>query len=381
MKKDRNNNGKNQAAMLIVPAILLTGMMLSGCTAKEDAAQQEVIIDEIDRYTEEESAGGERSDSDGEQITSADLQTDEPGRSEPAESNGQEEESGSQPEESDLPELAEESRSLYEKFLDNDAAATVSSVYPQYDYRSSMIQKENSYTFTELGQRVSEYYLDPEYTDKTSYTYAQYTYVECPDNASDRNLLVKFVGLNIYSPDDDSYAVFVISEDNGQLYITDEYECWARSATLAYGNGILSSSGSGGAGDHYSGISAILSDGTIASVYDTEELYGWWTSYVSDAVYSEVFGADTEPGGLIVSIYTIGDDKYYQYDMSECTEEEKVLCEEYVNRCRDEQSISWAADEEIQAAIKNRCAALGIAYEKVQQKEEAVWSDRTGQTP
>ena len=44
---------------------------------------------------------------------------------------------------------------------------------------------------------------------------------------------------NIYAPDDDSYAVVVISENSGQLYVTAEYECWARSATSIYSNGVI----------------------------------------------------------------------------------------------------------------------------------------------
>ena len=40
--------------------------------------------------------------------------------------------------------------------------------------------------------------------------------------------------------------------------------------------------------------------------------------------------------------------------MSECTEEQKALCESYVNRCRDEQGIVWITEDEVLGAVKER---------------------------
>lgn len=219
--------------------------------------------------------------------------------------------------------------------------------------------------------------MNPEYTDKTSCDQIQYAYVKCPDSSdeTEKNLLVKFVGLNIYTQDDQSYAVFILAENNGRLYITGSYECWARSETTAYENGILRSSGSGGAGDHYDGISVLLSDGKPVSIYDAEILSGWWTSYVNDTIYNEVIDENTVPPDLIVAIYTIGDKKYYQYDMSDCREEEKPLCESYISRCRDEAAINWVSEEEIQTAVQNQCIAVGIDYSIIEQREEAVWNE------
>lgn len=273
-------------------------------------------------------------------------------------------------------ESSSDSRSLYEQFLNNNIPAAVGSSYPEGNYTAQILGKNSTLTLTELESRVSAYFFDPEYTDKTSCDRIQYAYVDCPDSAdaNAKNLLVKFVGLNIYAQDDDSYAVFILTENDGQLHITDTYQCWARSETTAYANGILSSFGSGGAGDHVGGLSVILSDGTQAPVYSAEMLSGWWISYVNDSIYNEVFGENTEPL-LTVSIYTIGDKKYYQYDTSYCEESEIPLCENYINRCRDEAAINWISEEELKAAIQNRCTAVGIDYSIVEQKEEAVWND------
>lgn len=251
------------------------------------------------------------------------------------------------------------SQSLYEQFLNNDIPVFFNSNYTENDYLEPILENGSSYTLAELGKCVSEYYLDPERTDKASYDYVQYAYVECPDTAdtNDKNLLVKFIGLNIYCSDDDSYAVFVITDDNGQLYVTDTYECWARSETTAYTNGTLSGFGSNGALDHSGELSVILSNGKQAPIYDVRIV--------------------SEDSHLTFFFYTIGKEKYYQYDMSDCPEEEKAQCEDYINNYWNETDISWSTEEEIQTAIQNRCSAIGVDYSITQSPEEVVWNNHS----
>lgn len=264
---------------------------------------------------------------------------------------------------------------LYEQFLNNSIPAIVRSDYPVKNYYAEEVfQTGDTYTLSELGTRVCEYFLHPEFSDKTSYDEIQYAWIECPDSpdSDKKNLLLKFTGLDIYAPNDDSYAVFVLTEENGQLYFTDEYQCWARSGVTAYSNGTLKDYGSAGAGDHLTGLSVILSDGKQMPVYSIETLSGSWTGYVSGTIYNEIF-YDVEAQNFTVSICTIGDKQYYQYDLSGCSEEEKAQCESYVQRCRDEQGVHWAEDEEIQAAINDQCGLLGIPEDIAQQQEETVW--------
>lgn len=276
----------------------------------------------------------------------------------------------------DASENDSDAKSLYEQFLNNSIPATVDSAYSEGDYDAQIITKNAALTLTELGDCVSKYFFDPEYTDKTSCDQIQYAYTGCPDSSDEnaRHLLIKFIGLNIYAQDDDSYAVFILTENDGQLYITDSYQCWARSETVAYENGVLWNYGSSGAGDHESDQSVILSDGKQTAIYKTNILSGWWTNAVNGSLYTEVFGDNTEPN-LVVSIYTIGSEKYYQYDMTYCEKEEIPLCEEYINRCRDEAAINWVSEEEVQTAIQNRCTAVGIDYSIIDTQEEAVWND------
>lgn len=307
--------------------LLCAGMMMTGCADQKAGEQEKPEVISFD-------LGG-------------DVQTDE--------ANG------------------EQADNLYMQFLNNEIPVVIGKDYPQDDYTISNLESGKTYTFAELGQYVNQFYFDPEYSEKTSYDYTLYTYVDCPDSDA-RNFLIKFVGLNIYSPDDDSFAVYVITEDHGQLYLTGEYECWARSYTEQYRNGLCVSGGSNGAGDHSSGISAILSDGKITDIYEAETLSGWWTSYVGETIYNEVFDGNTEIP-LNVSIYTIGEEKYYTYDFSECTDDQAAVCEIYINRCRDEAGIDWVTDEEVEEAVKRRCSAIGVDFDTIDQQVEAEWTN------
>lgn len=347
-----------QKSALMTAACLV--MVLCGCAAEENETDK-LVIEPI--VSEEDVPVNSEENS--QTVPTADTQADIQTAPEDTPTNSIE-----------TSEPSSDSRSLYEQFLRNSISATVDSDYSEGDYSEQILEKNTAFTLTELENRVSAYFFNPEYTDKTSCDRIQYAYVDCPDSSdeTDRNLLVKFVGLNIYSQDDDSYAVFILNENDGQLYITGSYQCWARSDTVAYANGILWSSGSSGAGDHGSDWAVVLSDGTPTPIYAVETLSGQWTSSVNGSLYNEVFGDNTEHS-LCVSIYTIGSEKYYQYDMAYCEEEEIPLCETYINRCRDEGAIKWVSEEEIETAIQNQCTAVGIDYSIIDQQEEAVWND------
>lgn len=349
------------------------GMILSGCAADAETkgASQvpEPVVYEVE--ADGEATGVSKDSAPDEAVTSG-----AGGESlSQADATGKENAGGESPSQTDVskPQDAAEATSLYEQFLSNGVSATVNSDCLLEDYGMTPIfEVGNSFTLAELGERVSAYYLNPEYSDKKSYDEVQYAYVECPDSADDKNLLVKFVGLNIYAPDDESYAVFVITQNNGQLYLSHKYECWARSETKAYANGLLSDYGSGGAGGHYAGISAVFSNGRNTAIYDAEILMGFWTSYANEAIYHEVFDENTTTN-LTVSIYDIGDEKYYWYDMSDCDEDDKARCETYINRCKEEAGLRFVTQEEIQALIEARCQEIGIDYSLTEQKQDVGW--------
>jgi len=276
-------------------------------------------------------------------------------------------------ESSDSAQNKEETQDLYTAFLKNEISATTDKDFPQNDYKIYNLELGKSYTFTELGAYVNASYFDPEYSIKTSYDNAQYAYLESADNHT-RILLVKFSGLGIYAPDDDSFAVYVIAENEGKLSLTNFYECWARSYTKACKNGLLVSGGSAGAGDHIGVESVVLTNGKVVDIYATEILSGSWARSIDETIYNEVF-AGNEDILLSVMIHTIGDKILHTYDLSECTDDRISVCETYINRCRDEAGINWVTEKEVEKAIQERCGALNIDDKIIDQQEEVEWID------
>ena len=118
---------------------------------------------------------------------------------------------------------------------------------------------------------------------------------------------------------------------------------------------------------------ALLDSGKLADIYGAEILSGWCVSYVSNEdIYNEVFDGNKDII-FTVAIYTIGEKRFYTYDMSECTDDQISVCETYVNRCREEIGIEWVTGEAIEEAIRERCSTLGIEYTAMDQMEEAEW--------
>ena len=353
--------------------LMCAGIMLTGCTDYKFGGQKESEVYSIDLGG---SAQGEDSGETAIETTPETAikttQSEEAAESLPQGSNDSVQNNEDQPYGGSA-QNKERARNLYTSFLNNEASAVVGNDSQDTSILNNL-EKDRTYTFEELGQCISQIYFDPEYTEKITYDYAQYTYVECPGSDTE-NLLVKFVGLNIYSPDDDSFMVCVVTEKDGQLYLTDEYECWARRYTEQYRNGLCSTYGSNGAGDQYLAMSAILLDGIATCIYEAEIFSGWWTSYVDGTIYNEIFSEDVE-ASLNVSIYTVGDENYYMYDLSECTDDQKTLCELYIDRCRDEAGVNWVTDEQLQEAVRKRCSSIGVDYDMLEQQETAEWTDR-----
>ncbi len=368
--------------MITLLAAACIGITLSGCAADGKNtdnlnAKQEILTADV--QTPEpalnESVANETTETTTDESIVNETATDEPVVNETAENNS--DTSSETPTSlTEAQKAALNSQGLYGQFLSGDIPVTFNSNYTENIYLEPILENGNSYTLAELGECVSKYYLESEYTGKKSYDYIQYAYVGCPDSSdvNDKNLLVKFVGLSIYSPGDNSYAVFIITEKNGQLYVSDTYECWARSGTTVYANGVLGSWGTGGANYHTYTLSVILSNGKQTTIYDDLILTSWCAGDIGGAIYSDVFNENTYPN-FAVYVSTIGDEKFYQYDTSYCSEEEKPLCETYISRCHDEAGINWVTDEELESAIQRQCSALGIDYSITQEPEEVVWND------
>lgn len=374
---------KMMAVLLLGAVVTFTGCskqeihsidMNSGETEKTQTYQEDnTDYDLAEKDTEQRSYLQETSDSTQSNEISQEVSDSVQSSKTPQETFDNMQSNETSQESSDSAQNKETPQDLYTAFIKNEVSATVNKDFPQNDYKIYNLELGKSYTFTELGEYVNASYFDSEYSIKTSYDNAQYAYLESSDNRT-RILLVKFSGLGIYTQNDDSFAVYVIAENEGKLYLTSFYECWARSYTKACKNGLLVSGGSAGAGDHIGVESVVLTNGKVVDIYATEILSGSWARCIDETIYNEVF-AGNEDILFSVMIHTIGDKILHTYDLSECTDDQISVCETYVNRCRDEAGINWVTEKEVEKAIQERCGVLNIDNKIIDQQEEVEWID------
>lgn len=88
-------------------------------------------------------------------------------------------------------------------------------------------------------------------------------------------LAVKFEHLSIYSPGDNSEAVFLFAVNNGQLYLTYAYDSWAKNNVTIFDNLIIMSGGSSGVGARWDCGSYIDETGHPISVYEMDTCGGF----------------------------------------------------------------------------------------------------------
>lgn len=297
-------------------------------------------------------------------------------------------------------EVAVEETDLYGQFLQGDLSAVIGEGYPPNHtygfYSTYLLGARETYTLEEMEREVADAYLHPKwsaavYDSEAACSGIQYAYVESADGGG-KNLLLRFdfearelnnLYKNVY--DAPIYVVVALAVQDEQLSIIDQYDNGTVFETTAYENGLLytfwKSDTVTGSAAH-----ALLSNGKCERLYEREKLSGeginvWkWESRSGDDIYEEVLASEQEfldNGHFSVRITTVyGDDSggdYYQYNMDECTEQDKKVCESFLNRCREEASVTWMTEEEVQSAVAARYKELGISFEDMSEPAEVVW--------
>jgi hypothetical protein len=134
-------------------------------------------------------------------------------------------------------------------------------------------------------------------------------------------LALKFQNLNIYSEGDDSYALFVLAVNSGQLYITYAYDSWDRNCVDIYDNLIFNGLDSGGAGLIHKWCNYIDETGHCKSIYDMTSLYDDWVANHD----WETFSGDTEwSRGCSFSLLETDSGNYYSYEAPDSVDSEKL---------------------------------------------------------
>lgn len=222
-------------------------------------------------------------------------------------------------------------------------------------------QEEMNLTFQDMLAKVVDTYLG--YSDRDTVNSIEYAYLDCGNDGVEE-LALRFVGLDIYSDDDNSDATVVISCKDGALELVYSCESWARSNTEINYYGCIDSGGSGGAGAYYIEMGYINADGVVQTVYTGEILGGWWVSYVSEELYQEAFG-DSEDPDMQISVFNFDDSSYYVAELGDYATQE---CLDYIALCQA-QGMTFVQDQEIDDIFMQRIAELGIQEEWLEEHE------------
>lgn len=210
--------------------------------------------------------------------------------------------------------------------------------------------RHEEWTFQDILTEVQNEYL--KYSDRSEVSRVEYAFLDCGGDGVEE-MQVRFVGLDIYAPGDDSDLTMVIYCRDGQLELIYSCESWARSSTEIDFYGCISSGGADGAGAYLFDIEYIDGNGNVQIVYNAEELWGWWASFISITAYNTVFGGYDPDIGVVC--YTINGEDYYVLYADEDIWEYQY----FVSLCEQE-GRRFVKEDEIDKLINRRMRELGI---------------------
>lgn len=206
--------------------------------------------------------------------------------------------------------------------IDEDFESDLSYAGVIYDYSSN----NTTYTFDttatislkQLISAIVDNMESPDPSDRVK------TYYAITNTFSGKPILaVKIENLGIYSPDDDSYALFIFAVNDGQLYMTYAYDSWARSWVSVCDHMIFTGYGSGGAGDGFDWAFCIDGTGHYKFLYEMEILMGEWV-----AMYGNYdLGMDSSSSwsnGCEVYLLTTPHGNYYAYEADDTVDKEQL---------------------------------------------------------
>ncbi|MCM1185562.1 MAG: zinc ribbon domain-containing protein [Lachnoclostridium sp.] len=234
---------------------------------------------------------------------------------------------------------------VYERFLRGEESV----------YIEDFASERTKWTLPELLAKIKETYA---WTGGELTPRVTYAYMDCGGDGYEE-MQLKFTGLDIYSPGDDSSLVMVLTAKNGRLEVIATGESWARSYTDIDYYGCITDGGSNGAGSYSFGMQYIDGNSQIHTVYDANRLGGWWLHEISQKAYKEAF--PTEEPGLGITGYDIDGDSYYAVDNADLRHLSREE-ETFIALC-EEEGMEFVSGDNIDTMISERKKALGIKEE------------------
>lgn len=215
-----------------------------------------------------------------------------------------------------------------------------------------MANAGSEFTFDELTAFICKNEFGEPHTPEVSYD-------TLPRDNGDV-LLIRYDGMDIYSPDDDSFSLFVIAGTPDNLHITYSVDSWCRNEVTISPEGIISSSGSSGAGDHGFDEGYIDNDGHYINIYKAEECFPGWIGELFEYFEMDAFSDNTIAlannfdmvGGDddVVTIYKFGDE-LYGYISNPANAADLVTSAE-------SDGLKWITQDELETLIADKEKAI-----------------------
>ena len=279
-----------------------------------------------------------------------------------------EEESSAESEAANIAEAEPEQVDMYEAFLKDEALV--------YGYNTENdADGDGGYSLSDVIEGFKEQYYGMQEIPAV-----EYAYIDC-GNDGVKELVVRFVGMGIYEPGDDSTLVCVIKEIDGQLELCHSYETWARSETTMNQYGYLTSGGSNGASNHGFRAGYIDSVGQWNYLYYTEEeadinqlamderLKNIPAVAANRSYDGNIYVATTTFEEMLSAEDYLNTERFYTYyvDGAEDVYQDGVYKEIF-----DEAGVKFYLPEEIDAMIQEKEASFGID-EEIKNAPEISW--------
>lgn len=222
--------------------------------------------------------------------------------------------------------------------------------------------KREMYEMNEL-----DYSSGQDMITKIEYAYMDYG----KDDVLD--LAVRFVGLGMYTLNDDSSETYVISYRDGRLEFCEFYASAARNVSDLYYYGYSIGMGFGSAVSTNYTYYCLDAEGEQQLLVRKEELVGYGVYELNEEAFAQTFEEEENGaeacGQLTAYVWELDGEKYYTYRILEG--EYRGKCESFLTLC-EQDGITFSTEEEMEELIKKRREELGIQEEWLEEKA-LVW--------
>lgn len=292
-----------------------------------------------------------------------------------------------------IPTLSPEELSMeaYEKFIKNETKISFDRFMPEIGREETLYKKGSEYTLSEVLDIVTAYYF--EYATDKKIEYIDYSYIDCGKDGVNE-LVLRFNGMNIYEPDDDSTLVYIIKYIDGKLSLCYYYETWARCDASIDEYGSFQSGGSNGASNHSNEYGLIDKEGNWQSIVYIESETDINQLTLSDGLEQIPLVAETKGISGEIELVTIrfnenadNSDKvdnneyfytFYVYDDNwDLIEDANLYTNSIYKEIFYEALVPFITPDEVSTMISERAEKVGATAE-IKEGAEITWKTLSG---